>query len=74
MSPLDPHDQLRHDLKASLTIVSGRAQLIARAIRRSPSLTDAERAGMLENLAVIDGAVLALVARIDALGVAESDR
>jgi signal transduction histidine kinase len=65
---LDAHDQLQHDLKAPLTIVYGRAQLLARAIRRSPALSAAERAGMLAGLGTIEAAVLALVATIDTMG------
>src|SRR5215207_7887682 len=44
-------DQLRHDLKTPLTTIHGRAQLLTRAVRRSPSLADEERTKMLEGLA-----------------------
>jgi signal transduction histidine kinase len=67
-SPLDPFDQLRHDLKTPLTTISGRAQLLGRAIRRSPSLTDEERARMLEGVATIGAAVRDLVPVIDGIG------
>ena len=33
----DPLDQLRYDLKTPLTTIHGRAQLLARAMRRAPS-------------------------------------
>ena len=66
--PLDPFDQLRHDLKTPLTTISGHAQLLGRAIRRSPSLTDDEQARMLESLATIDEAVRTMVRAIDAMG------
>ena len=39
-----PLDQLRHDLKTPLTTIHARAQLLERAIRRSPSLPEDERA------------------------------
>jgi len=66
--PRDPHDQLRHDLKTPLTTISGHAQLLGRAIRRSPSLTDEERGRMVESLATIEEAVRAMVTVIDAMG------
>ena len=66
--PLDSFDQLRHDLKSPLTTISGRAQLLSRAIRRSPSLTDDEQARMLEALGTIEAAVRTMVTRIDAMG------
>ena len=64
---LDSLDQVRHDLKTPLTTISGHAQLVSRAIRRSPSLSDAERAKMLEGLAMIEAAVGAMVTIIDAM-------
>jgi K+-sensing histidine kinase KdpD len=60
-------DQLRHDLKTPLTTIHGRAQLLTRAVRRSPSLAEEERIKMLEGLATIEAAVLALAAMIDAM-------
>jgi hypothetical protein len=41
--------------------------LVGRAIRRSPSLSDAERARMLEGLATIEAKVRVMVSRIDAI-------
>jgi signal transduction histidine kinase len=67
-SPLDPFDQLRHDLKTPLTAIHGRAQLLARSVRRSPSLSDAERARLLEGLVAIEAAVRVMVTVIDAMG------
>ena len=67
-SPLDPLDQLRHELKTPLTTIRGRAHLLARAVRRPPSLSDEERTRMLDGLASIDTAVMAMVAVIDAMG------
>jgi signal transduction histidine kinase len=64
----DPTEQLRHDLKSPLTTISGRAQLLARSVRRSSSLSDEERVRMLDGLAVIETAILALVTHIDAMG------
>jgi hypothetical protein len=66
--PADTRDQWRHDLKTALTTISGRAQLLARAIRRSPSLTEQERDKMLQDLATIEAAVRVMVARIDVIG------
>lgn len=64
----DPLDQLRHDLKSPLTTILGRTQLLARAIRRSPSLTEDERTAMLASTVLVEAAVLELVATIDAIG------
>ena len=66
--PPDTLDQLRHDLKTPLTTIRARAQLLGRAIRRSPSLTDDEQARMLESLATIEQAVQTMVTVIDAMG------
>jgi K+-sensing histidine kinase KdpD len=63
-----PLDQLRHDLKTPLTTIHGRAQLLGRAIRRSPSLPEDERARMLAAVAAIETAVRAMVPLIDSLG------
>jgi K+-sensing histidine kinase KdpD len=63
-----PLDQLRHDLKTPLTTIHGRAQLLDRAIRRSPSLPEDERARMLATIIVIEAAVRAMVPLIDSLG------
>ena len=66
--PPDTFDQLRHDLKTPLTTIHARSQLLGRAIRRSPSLSDDERAWMLQTLATIDEAVRTMVTVIDAMG------
>lgn len=66
--PPDALDQLRHELKTPLTTIRARAQLLGRAIRRSPSLTDDEQARMLESLATIEQAVQTMVRAIDAMG------
>jgi signal transduction histidine kinase len=63
-----PFDQLRHDLKTPLTTIHGHAQLLGRAIRRSPSLTDDERARMLAAVLAIETAVRAMVPLIDRMG------
>jgi hypothetical protein len=62
----DPLPRLCHDLKNPLTTVHARAQLQARAVRRSPSLPPAERDTLLAGLAAIEAAVLAAVATMDA--------
>jgi signal transduction histidine kinase len=64
LSP-DALDQLQHDLKTSLTTISGHAQLLARAVRRTPSLTDEERRPILEALATIEEEVRTMVSLID---------
>ncbi len=66
-------DQLRHDLISPLTTISGRAQLLARMLQRSSSLTEAERSTLLGGLATIEAAVRSLVTRIDAYGREEAD-
>lgn len=63
-----PFDQLRHDLKTPLTTIHGHAQLLGRAVRRSASLTDDERAQMLAAVAAIESAVRAMVPLIDSMG------
>ena len=60
-------DQLQHDLVSTLTIISGRAQLLSRVVLRSSAMTDVERGAMLEGLAIIQEAVRAHAARIEAL-------
>jgi signal transduction histidine kinase len=67
-------DQLRHDLRTPLTTIRGRAYLLARAVRRAPSLTEDERTRMLEGVAVIEAAVAAMAAVIDGIdGDAEAE-
>jgi signal transduction histidine kinase len=65
--PLDSLDRLRHDLRSPLTTIRGRAYLLARAVRRAPSLTEEERTGMLTGVAAIETAVAAMVAVIDGI-------
>jgi signal transduction histidine kinase len=65
--PLDPLDRLRHDLRSPLTTIRGRAYLLARAVRRAPSLTEDERTRMLAGVAAIEAAVAAMVVVIDGL-------
>jgi signal transduction histidine kinase len=60
-------NQLRHDLITPLTTIHGRAQLVARAVQRSPSLTAEERAGMLGSLATIEAAVRVMLTVIDGM-------
>ena len=64
----DPLDQLRHDLKTPLSTIYGRAQLLGRAVSRSPTLAYEERAKMLAGLATIEAAVREMVTRIDNIG------
>jgi signal transduction histidine kinase len=65
--PLNSLDRLRHDLRSPLTTIRGRAYLLARAVRRAPSLTEEERTGMLTGVAAIETAVAAMVAVIDGI-------
>ena len=65
--PLDPLDRLRHDLKSPLTTIRGRAYLLARAVRRAPSLTEDERTRMLAGVAAIETAVAAMVVVIESI-------
>jgi signal transduction histidine kinase len=62
-----PLDQLLHDLKTPLTTIHGHAQLLGRAIRRSSSLADVERARMLAAVGAIEADVRAMVPLIDNL-------
>jgi signal transduction histidine kinase len=64
----DAADQLRHDLKTPLTAIYARAYLLARAIRRAPSLADEERMTMLAGITAIETAVRTMTACIDAMG------
>ncbi len=63
----DAADQLRHDLLSPLTTISARAYLLARDIRRSPSLHEEERTRMLMGVSVIETAVQTLCAVVDAM-------
>jgi signal transduction histidine kinase len=65
--PLDPLDQLRHDLRSPLTTIRGRAYLLARSVRRAPSLSDEERSRMLAGVAAIEEAVAAMVIVIESI-------
>ena len=65
--PLDPLDRLRHDLRSPLTTIRGRAYLLARAVRRAPSLSEDERTRMLAGVAAIETAVAAMVTVIDGI-------
>ncbi len=65
--PHDPLDRLRHDLRSPLTTIRGRAYLLARAVRRAPSLSDDERTRMLAGVAAIEAAVAAMVVVIDGI-------
>jgi hypothetical protein len=62
-----PLDQLRHDLKTPLTTIHGRAQLLARGIRRAPNLSEEERTRKLDGVATIEAMVLGMKAGLDRL-------
>ena len=64
---LDPLDLLRHNLRSPLTTIRARAYLLARAVRRAPSLTEEERTRMLAGVAAIEAAVAAMVIVIEGL-------
>lgn len=57
--------QLRHDLGNPLTAIRGGAQLLARLVQRTPSLSDAERTRYQRHLATIEDAVRATVDVLD---------
>ena len=65
--PLDPLDRLRHDLRSPLTTIRGRAYLLARAVRRAPSLSEEERTRMLAGVSAIEAAVAAMVVVIEGI-------
>ena len=67
LDPPDPLERLRHDLRSPLTTIRGRAYLLARAVRRAPSLTEEERTRMLAGVAAIETAVAAMVIVIDGI-------
>jgi K+-sensing histidine kinase KdpD len=67
LDPPDPLDQLRHDLRSPLTTIRGRAYLLARAVRRAPSLSEEERTRMLAGVAAIETAVAAMVTVIEGI-------
>jgi signal transduction histidine kinase len=67
LDPPDPLERLRHDLRSPLTTIRGRAYLLARAVRRAPSLTEEERARMLAGVAAIEMAVAAMVIVIEGI-------
>ena len=62
-----PRAERRRAMTSPLTTILGRAQLLSRAVQRSPSLTEAERTGMLAGLGTIEAAVYELVRQVDAL-------
>ena len=66
-------DQLRHDLKTPLTVISGQAQLLARAIRRAPSLNDEDRTRLLAGVTTVESAVREMVVAIDGIGSSSRD-
>ena len=65
---IDPLDRLRHDLRSPLTTIGGRAYLLARAVRRAPSLSEDERTRLLASVATIEAAVAEMVVVIDGIG------
>jgi hypothetical protein len=64
----DAADQVRHDLLSPLTTISAHTQLLARDLRRSPSLNENERVKMLAGITAIEAEIRALCAVIDAIG------
>ena len=57
----DHCDRIRHDIMSPLTAIHARAQLLSRAVQRSPSLTDEEEARLLAGLAAIESTVVSVV-------------
>jgi signal transduction histidine kinase len=66
-------DQLRHDLKTPLAAIYGQAQLLTRAIRRAPTLSDKDRTRLLAGGTAIERAVREIVVAIDGIGSSSSD-
>jgi signal transduction histidine kinase len=71
MSPQSCYNEslrlFRHEVKTPLTTIYGRAQLLARAVNRSSSLTTEEQRTLLEGLATIEAAVREAVLAVDGL-------
>jgi hypothetical protein len=63
-----------HDLVSTLTAIQGRAQLLARMVRRASALTPEERDRMLDGVAAIEAAVSTGVTHLDALARDGRDR
>ena len=59
---------------SSLTAIQGRAQLLARMVRRASTLTPEERDRMLDGVAAIEAAVSTGVTHLDALARDGRDR
>lgn len=64
-TPSQLQEQLRHDLGNGLTMIHGGAQLLARLIQRTPSLTETDRTRLQRHLAMIDDGVRATGAVLD---------
>ncbi len=64
----DAADQVRHDLLSPLTTISARTQLLARDLRRSPTLAEHERVRMLASITAMAAEVQTLCAVIDSMG------
>jgi hypothetical protein len=76
-TPDRSHDavaQRCHDLVSTLTAIQGRAQLLARIVRRASALTPGERDRMLDGVAAIEAAVATGVTHLDALARDGRDR
>jgi signal transduction histidine kinase len=69
----DAADQVRHDLLSPLTTISARTQLLARDLRRSPTLAEDERGKMLAGITAIEAEVRTLCAVIDAMHLPSRD-
>ena len=63
----DATDQLRNDLLTPVTTIAARTQLLARDIRRLPSLPEEERTRLLTGIVAIETAVQSMCAVIDAM-------
>lgn len=59
--------QLQHDLRTPLTAIWGHVQLLQRRMRRSTTLSPAEREDLLANLAMMTMAIEAQRRTIDAI-------
>lgn len=66
--PDESHATLCHELLTPLTVLRGRTQLLQRRLQRPGLVAERELPMVLAQLEAMDGAILRLVATIDAMG------
>lgn len=72
--PADPASRITHHLKTPLTVILGRAQLVARSVEKCSGLSAAERAAVLSQIATIEAMAHSMDGRIDDLAREARDR